>query len=502
MKTASVKAENWGFRYFSRSRYAIRHLNVTIEQGEKVLLLGASGSGKSTFLLGLSGLLSKNSLGEEEGNISLNGEHPFARRSDVAIVFQDPATSLVMGRIGDEVAFALENLGLQRDAIWRRVNAALDEVGLSYPLTHPTNALSGGEQQRLAVADLLAVTPSLWLLDEPTANLDPGGRKSLIETFFQLQERSNATIILVEHRLTQLIEMVNRVIVITDNGEGCIEGSPGEVFDNYRSDLKKAGIFLPDEFLVRHLPVSFGKEPVLKAEGLSASYPGHSELAIDDISLEISSHQVTAITGSNGSGKTTLALVLASLLKPKKGNIKFAALADSKSYFDLRARELVRHVGMVFQEPEHQFLTSNVKKELLVLSKRLKIDSVSAEAIADELLEKFRLTHLSDFNPFTLSGGEKRRLSVAAALVTDPKLLILDEPTFGQDANTFYELVRLLEEKKENGQAVVMVTHDLELLYLLADKVVELENGFVAREQFISPVPRTRADLTIASDLC
>jgi energy-coupling factor transport system ATP-binding protein len=157
---------------------------------------------------------------------------------------------------------------------------------------------------------------------------------------------------------------------------------------------------------------------------------------------------------------------------------------------------------MVFQEPEHQFLTSNVKKELLVLSKRLKIDSVSAEAIADELLEKFRLTHLSDFNPFTLSGGEKRRLSVAAALVTDPKLLILDEPTFGQDANTFYELVRLLEEKKENGQAVVMVTHDLELLYLLADKVVELENGFVAKEQCISPVPRTRADLTIVSDLC
>jgi len=496
-----IKADNWGFHYFGRQNYSVRHISMEIERGDKVLLLGASGSGKSTLLLGIAGLLTGNALGEEEGRLLIDGDFPSTRRGRSGIVFQDPSTSLVMSRIGDEVAFALENRGIERDLIWQRVNAALDEVGLLYPNTHPSNALSGGEQQRLAIADLLAVTPAVWLLDEPTANLDPVGRKSLIETFFRLQERSEATVILVEHRLTELIEMVNKVVVILGPEEGVLQGEPREIFTGYRDELQNAGIFLPDEVLKRNSPVSSGKDLVIRAENLSAKYTGQTKLSVNDVSVEIRSQQVTAITGSNGSGKTTLALMLASLLKPISGKIEFPGSDYKKPYFSWRAKELVKHVGMVFQEPEHQFLTSNVRKELLLTSKKLEVNAQKANMVADDLMERFRLTELADCNPFTLSGGEKRRLSVATALVTNPELLILDEPTFGQDCNTFNELVCLLEEKKNLGQAIVIVTHDLELIYVLADKIVKLANGSVVSEKLLSVTEKKRSELSRQSDV-
>ncbi len=501
MNSPIIKADNWGFHYFGRPNYSVRHINMEIERGDKVLLLGASGSGKSTLLLGIAGLLSGNLLGEEEGRLLIDGDFPSTKRGRSGIVFQDPSTSLVMSRIGDEVAFALENRGIDRDVIWQRVNAALNEVGLLYPNTHPSNALSGGEQQRLAIADLLAVTPAVWLLDEPTANLDPLGRKSLIETFFRLQEHSEATVILVEHRLTELIDMVNKVVVILGPEEGVLQGEPQEIFTRYRDVLIKAGIFLPDEMLKRNDPVSSGKDYILRAENLSAKYTGQTELSVNDVSIGIRSRQVTAVTGSNGSGKTTLSLMLASLLKPTGGKIEFPAVNYKKPYFSWRAKELVKHVGMVFQEPEHQFLTANVRKELLLTSKKLKVNSLKANLTADDLMERFRLTELANCNPFTLSGGEKRRLSVAAALVTNPELLILDEPTFGQDSNTFSELVALLEEKRNLGQAIVVVTHDLELVHVLADKIVKLENGSVVSEKLLCVTEKRRSELNRQSDV-
>ncbi len=501
MSTPLIQAVDWGFRYFDREKYALRHLNLEIEKKDKVLLLGPSGSGKSTFLHALAGLLSSNSLGTEEGRLLVNGDHPLNMQGNVGIVFQDPVTSLVMSRIGDEVAFGLENVGIPKDVIWSRVNAALAEVGLSYPLSQYTSALSGGEQQRLVIADLLAFMPGIWLLDEPTANLDPLGAKSVIETFFQLHEKTDTTVVLIEHRLTELIKLVNKVIVLVDGGESVLQGPPDEIFYKHGDFLKKSGIFLPDEIIERKRPVSFGKDLCLQASGVSAKHPGQSHLAVRDVSLEIKSQQVLAVMGANGSGKTTLALILASLLKPTQGRVEFIGVKNGESYFSWRAKELVQYVGMVFQEPEHQFLTSQVLKELLILPKRLKMKQEDAKQKADELLERFKLATLAHCNPFTLSGGEKRRLSVAAALMADPNVLILDEPTFGQDANTFYQLISFLEENVDAGQAVVVITHDIELTNILADRVVNLSQGSIVGESYSDLFSSKRSDLFLAENI-
>ncbi|MCL5048249.1 MAG: ATP-binding cassette domain-containing protein [Firmicutes bacterium] len=495
MSSPLIQAVDWGFRYFDREEYALRHLNLEIEAQEKVLLLGASGSGKSTLLHALAGLLSANSLGEEEGKLLINGLHPLDTQTDVGIVFQDPTTSLVMSRIGDEVAFGLENMGIPKDVIWPRVNAALSEVGLTYPISHYTSALSGGEQQRLVVADLLAAMPSIWLLDEPTANLDPLGARSVIETMFHLHQKTNATVLLIEHRLTELVKLADKVIVLLDKGESVLSGHPEEVFVKHGNFLRKSGIFLPDELVERKRPISFGEATCLEARQISAKHPGQSRMAVSEISLQIKSHHVLSVMGNNGSGKTTLALVLASLLKPTHGQVEFIGVKNGESYFSWRAKELVQHVGMVFQEPEHQFLTSKVIKELLILPKRLKMKPDTAKQKADELLARLGLTHLADCNPFTLSGGEKRRLSVAAALMADPEVLILDEPTFGQDANTFYELVALLSEKTDAGQAVVLITHDVELTSILADRVVSLSKGIIVGENNLDLFVAKRSEL-------
>jgi len=470
---AAIEARGWGWRHAGRRAWAIRGLDLRIRPGERVLLLGASGAGKSTLLAALAGLLDTSGGGESEGELQVDGRPPHDARDSTGIVFQDPETQLVMARAGDDVAFGLENHCVPTEAIWPRVHRALAQVHFPYPEDRPTAALSGGEKQRLAIAGVLALRPRLLLLDEPTANLDPVGAELVRET---LADLSAMTLVLVEHRVAQSLPLVDRVVVIEAGAGVVADGAPQEVFARYGARLAELGVWVPGPPPAAPTRrTAFGAD-LARADDIAFRYPGAETWALAGVDLVVRAGEALAVTGPNGSGKSTLALLVAGLLRPARGRV---ALEDAEPW-SLPARRLVAHVGTVFQDPEHQFVTGRVDEELMVGPLRAGRYAPDARRIAMDLLERLRLTHLAAANPFTLSGGEQRRLSVATALATAPPLLVLDEPTFGQDRRTYAELVALLAAHCDGGGAALFATHDEDLVSSLADRTLRLAGGRAA----------------------
>ncbi|MDP9243551.1 MAG: ATP-binding cassette domain-containing protein, partial [Chloroflexota bacterium] len=395
-----------------------------------------------------------------------------AARDRVGVVFQDPESSLVMSRAGDEVAFGLENRCVPPSEIWPRVDEALEMVGFPYGRERPTDALSGGEQQRLSLAAALALRPGLLLLDEPTANLDPDGAALVRSAIARLLAGGERTMLLVEHRVAEAADLVDRVIVLEAGGGVTADGPPAEVFAGRGDELAAAGIWVPNHPLPKP-PRERRSEPevALIAEGVGYRFPGETSQAVGPVDLALRSSEALAIVGPNGSGKSTLALLLGGLLRPTTGSVTDP---DLQPVWRLPARRLAQFIGSVFQDPEHQFLMGSVRDELTLapLQDRVSADETSRKAAV--LMERLHLTALAEANPFTLSGGEKRRLSVATALVGEPRVLILDEPTFGQDRRTAVELLDMLSRQRDEGSAVCFVTHDLPFAAALADRTLEL----------------------------
>lgn len=442
----------------------MRDLDLDIAPGERVLLLGASGSGKSTLLRALAGVLGEDE-GDAVGTLELDGAPPAASRGRAGLVLQDPDSQVVMSRLGDDVAFGCENLGVPRDEIAARVRSALDAVGLDLPLDRPTSALSGGQRQRLALAGVLAMRPGVLLLDEPTANLDPAGVAEVREAVARVQAASGATLVVVEHRVATWLPVVDRVVVLSPHGV-LADGDPEAVLRDRGAELAAAGIWVPGHPPAR--PARRGAAPasvVLTARSLAV---GRDRIAVrEGVDLDVRTGRLLAVTGPNGSGKSTLGLTLAGLLPPVAGELDAFGRGDPARW---RSRELLPRIGTVFQNPEHQFLARTVREELELGPRALRrpLDHI------DGILERLRLTALAAANPFTLSGGEQRRLSVATVLAAAPELLVLDEPTFGQDSRTWEELVALLAELLDEGRAVIAMTHDAEFLDALADDRYDL----------------------------
>ncbi|MEU7871018.1 ATP-binding cassette domain-containing protein [Dactylosporangium sp. NPDC049140] len=439
---STVELRNFGWRHAGRKAWAVRHLDLRIEHGERVLLLGASGAGKSTLLAALAGLLAEDS-GEQEGEVLLDGRPARQARGETGIVFQDPQTQLVMSRAGDDVAFGLENRGVPRSEIWPRVDAALTAVGFPYDRGRGTAELSGGEQQRLAIAGVIALRPGLLLLDEPTANLDPDGAQLVRTAIAKVIQDLDATLVLVEHRVDEALPLVDRTIVIGDDA---------------------GAVWTPGAPLPSRRAATAPGEALLTAERLALPHTGNT---VDEAVL---AGQALAVEGPNGAGKTTLALLLGGLTRPSGGRVVAAAALAGRDAgrppHRWRARRLAARIGSVFQNPEHQFVTSTVRAELAL--------GGAPEATVDELLQRLYLDRLALANPFTLSGGEQRRLSVATALAAAPRVLVLDEPTFGQDLRTWRELVTLLADLRDEGRALVLVTHDPQLVAAIGDRRLEL----------------------------
>jgi energy-coupling factor transporter ATP-binding protein EcfA2 len=470
MRMSAVALRGFGWRHAGRKAWAVRGVDLRIESGERVLLLGASGAGKSTLLAALAGLLAEDS-GEQEGTVEIDGLDARRKARDrVGIVFQDPQTQLVMARSGDDVAFGLENRGVPAEEIWPRVDEALRRVGFPYGRDRPTASLSGGEQQRLALAGVLALRPSLLLLDEPTANLDPAGA-ALVRTAVGNAVYRETTLVLVEHRVAEALPLVDRVVVLEPGGGVRADGPPEAVFAAHGDALAAAGVWIPGRTVPPRPATAAPGDLLLSAEQVGLA----PRLAATD--LAVRAGEALAVLGPNGAGKSTLALLLGGLLKPGTGRVVAgSALAgrESSAPHRWRAPALTRRIGSVFQDPEHQFVSATVFDELALGPRRIGQPEHAVTATVRELLDRLRLERLAAANPYTLSGGEARRLSVATALATAPRLLVLDEPTFGQDRRTWIELIDLLAGLREAGHGILTVTHDADFVAALADRTVTI----------------------------
>lgn len=517
---ARIELNNFSWHHPGRPEPVIRGLNLTINPGEKVLLLGTSGAGKSTLLHAIAGVLHDDDGESACGTITLNGQDPAQARGTAGMMQQDPESSIVMATVGNDVAFGPENLRVPREEIWGRVTEALTAVGLNdLPLDHPSSALSGGQKQRLGLAGILSMHPGAMILDEPTANLDPAGVREVRDSILSAAEATGATLLVVEHRVSIWAPHMDRIIVLGTGGTITHDGAPDTVLTEARQELIDAGVWVPN--YVPRAPQTGGAvtgeaaggdnergEALLRAENLSITRaqptpkqrrarrrtikrlgdtpaPAPTDLPVlrSGINLTLHAGEHLSVLGPNGAGKSTLALTLAGLLTAPAGTLTATdALRNhdggnhgggnhggEPAHWDVPTwtpAQMLSRIGYVFQEPEYQFIRGTVREELELGPRRLAaltrepLNEAELTERTNTLAHHLRLNHLLDANPFTLSGGEKRRLSVASALATAPKILILDEPTFGQDARTWAELVDLIRELLAGGTAVISITHD------------------------------------------
>ena len=477
---ARVCARGWGWRHAGRKNAALSDVDLDIAPGERVLVLGPSGSGKSTLMGGLAGLLGGAEEGEATGTLTVDGVVPAEARGRVGLLMQDPEAQVVLARVGDDVAFGMENLGVAREEIWPRVENSLEAVGLSVPLDHSTTELSGGQKQRLALASILAMGPGLLLLDEPTANLDPSGVAEVRAAVEKVVERTGATIVIVEHRVDVWASLVDRVIVVAD-GAIAADGPLDEVLEQQGDALRERGIWLPGDDVAAEVgpapevpPASSEATPIARVADLTIGYDASAPVR-SGIDLTIERGVSTCIVGANGAGKSTFALTLAGLLEPISGTVEVETSDGTRGDpHEWSSKQLLGRMSMVFQEPEYQFLAATVAEELAIGPRAAGMSEEEITPLVDEHLEALGLTKLARANPMTLSGGEKRRLSVATALISAPELLILDEPTFGQDRGTWLGLVRLLRAALERGVTLVSITHDPAFVAAMGQRVVDL----------------------------
>ena len=368
-------------------------------------------------------------------------------------------------------------------------------VGLKVPLDHPTSNLSGGQKQRVALAGVLAMRPGLLLLDEPTANLDPDGVHEVRDSVARVLDQTGATLIVIEHRVAVWQDLVDRVVVLDATGGVLADGNPRAVLAMHGQRLAASGVWvpgIPHGIAERQRTSPVHGRQLLSAEGLSIARSKDAIVA-SGIDVTVSAGEVLTISGQNGSGKSTLALTLAGLIRPARGQVVATdALARGASARPItwKSRQLLSRIGTVFQDPEHQFLAGTVRAELAIGPRALRLAAAEVDRRVDSLLDRLRLDRLAEANPFTLSGGEKRRLSVATVLASEPSLLVLDEPTFGQDFRTWQEVIALLAELADEGAAVVAVSHDAEFVAALSDRDFALEPGN-ARDEAVTSAGRS-----------
>ncbi|MCS6773114.1 MAG: ABC transporter ATP-binding protein [Anaerolineae bacterium] len=529
-----IAVEQLTVRYFGRRAPSLSGVNLRFNEGETVLLLGPSGCGKSTLALTLNGLIPHSQdVAVFDGRVLVDGQDtrqtsPAQLSQRVGIVFQDPEAQFVMLDVESEVAFGLENLCLPLDEIERRVQRALAQVNLTSLRKASVWSLSGGQKQRVALAALLAMQPRTLVFDEPTAHLDPVGVREVFEMIAALKRKGQHTLVLIEHRLDELMPLIDRVVVLDAQGAVVADGAPSAVFNDHAEMLDALGVWVPQvtrlaqRLGVHPLPITL-EEAERRLRGLlrpqlplhtqtslnyreaasvvrihNLSYRYGSELALDDVSLEIPAGSFTALIGANGAGKTTLLRCIAGLLTVPEGTIALFGKDASR----LSPLERARWLGMVFQNPEHQFVAATVEDELALSLRQSRLPAREVKQRVEAMLARFKLTQYAKANPFTLSHGEKRRLSVATMLMMNQPILLLDEPTFGQDQQNAEAIAALLRELHAEGRTIIVVTHDMALVAECATHVAVMSHGQVrfwgsAREAFAQPDVLEQANLVL-----
>lgn len=423
------------------------------------------------------------------GTLDLDGE-PIVGRStasiaaDAGLVLQDPTSQLVMERVEDDVAFGLENRRWTRSAMVARIPTVLEAVGLAGLARRRSRQLSGGQQQRLALAGALAPRPGLLVLDEPTASLDVVGATELMASLAALHEERSTTVVLIEHQVDRAWPLADVILALDRDGHPIDVGAPADVLARSAGRMRDAGIWLPGEGSTTTLagpgPASDGdgaSQPIVLAEGVRFGYE-RGEPVVRDIDLEAGAGERIALVGPNGSGKSTLGRLLVGLLRPDRGTVALGGDAPSR----LAAAILARRAGYVFQEPERQFLATTVGEEV-----RLGLTPEEAGRV-DDLMTRLDLPldRFGGRSPYRLSGGEQRRLSLACVLIRRPGVLVLDEPTFGQDRTGYEGLLGILREHLDDGACLIAATHDQRFVSDVARRVVTMADGWIASDEAVA----------------
>jgi energy-coupling factor transport system ATP-binding protein len=495
------------FSYPETSLPALSDVSLSVDAGQFALVVGASGSGKSTLLRCINGLVPHFSGGTFAGRVTVAGldtrEHPprdlaFA----VGFVFQDPEAQFVTERVEDELAFALENAGVPPLTMRKRVEEVLDALGIAALRNRAVSSLSGGEQQRVAIAAALALQPKVLVLDEPTSQLDPQSAEDVLSALVRLNADLGLTIVLAEHRLERVLQFSDRVVFLPGAGELPLVGDPREVMESV--ELTPPLVTLGKALGWKPLPLTV-KEGRRFAGTLSAKRGRWSEenrpktaardggrkanlLALDvqdvwhadggqeilrGVTLSAGAGELVALMGRNGSGKTTLCKSIVGLVRPQRGQIK----VNGQDVRDKSTADICRQVGYVPQNPGALLFADAVRDELIVTLRNHGLDEATAPVAPGELLATLGLEDVAAQYPRDLSTGQRQRTALAAVLVTRPSLLLLDEPTRGLDYASKSTLVGLLRHWQAQGTAIVMVTHDVELVATCADRVALMAEG-------------------------
>ena len=463
------------------STRALTGVSLDVEAGSFVLVSGPSGCGKSTLALCLAGLVPHVSSARMRGQVRVDGldtstHLPAELARHVGLVFQNPATQLFNATVDEEVAFAPRNLGLPAEEIAARVAFALDATGIAHLRGRAVRALSTGEQQRVSIASVLALRPRVLVLDEPTANLDWRGTEQVLSTLARLQREEGLTVVIIEHRLQALSKLADRVLLMRE-GRIVADGRPAEVFAD-KARLAALGLRYPWHDAGRDvrartseggtlppLPPN-GARPLVALCGLEAGYGRRRVL--HGIDLALYPGEFVALVGDNGVGKSTVARVLAGILRPQRGRVVWDR--------PLRRLSSGRRVGLLFQNPLHQLVCDEVEEEVSFGPRNY------GEAAGDGIeavLEAADLTAIRHRRPQALSAGQQQRTALAATLALSPRLLILDEPTMGQDWGHLSRLMDFLTHLNRNGQAILLITHDYKLICRYARRIVWLHEGRV-----------------------
>lgn len=481
---------------------AIDGVDIDVPQGSFVAVLGHNGSGKSTLAKHMNAILiPTGGTVWVDGQDTKDPENLWDVRKSAGMVFQNPDNQIIGTVVEEDVGFGPENIGIPTDEIWERVGESLRLVGMTEYRASSPNKLSGGQKQRVAIAGVIAMEPKCIVLDEPTAMLDPNGRKEVLQAVARLRKEKNVTVILITHYMEEVID-ADQVFVM-DSGHIVMHGTPREIFGradelkSYRMDVPQVTM-LAEELRKRGLDIPKGISKKGRVGGSVMSIalehvnyiysPGtaYEKRALNDISLEIGQGQFVGIIGHTGSGKSTLIQHLNGLMKATSGDILYDGQSIYAEGYDMR--KLRSQVGLVFQYPEHQLFEVDVISDVCFGPKNQGLSEEESEKNAREALELVGFPEkYYKQSPFELSGGQKRRVAIAGVLAMKPKVLILDEPTAGLDPKGRDEILdQIAKLHKETGMTVVLVSHSMEDVARYVDRIIVMNKG----EKMLDSTPK------------
>lgn len=524
-----VSLDRVSFTYEGGDAPAVDGLCLAVAPGDFLGVIGPSGAGKTTLCSVLSGAVPHHFAGEFRGVATICGMDScevgltdVSRR--VGSVLQDIDAQMVASSVEDEMLYGLENFGVPHDQIPRRIADALATCGISDLLHREIATLSGGQKQKLAIAAILAIRPSVMVLDEPTAALDPASSLMVFQTLRELNQHEGITVVVVEQKVALLCEFCRRVAVLRE-GRLALLGSPREVF-SHSEELRRMGVDSPRVTRVSNLLRSrglageggvsltvdeaaglvsrmvggsapgfrattsaplrlegarrhgeptaggLGRDPVLLLEHVGFCYPGGTA-SLEDVSLELRPGELLAVVGQNGAGKTTATKLMNGLLKPSAGRVVIVGLDTSRA----RTSQIARHVSTLFQDPDRQICKETVVEEVAFSLQLLGVPDAEALSRARDCIEHFGLP--ADAAPFSLGRGQRQIVALASVVVTNPEVLILDEPTSGLDYRECMTVMEAVEVARSRGCAVAMVCHDMEVVSDFATRVMVMADGRV-----------------------